>query len=167
MSIFAVRLGFGAGNVRVNGMLRRVEVQVPATHENVFHAHAFSSAVFDRVALQVGAFSASSASLYLTPSMVTNTVLLLVSLLLFLGRPTTIVRRVVPVVVDAIKRCSFWARPHVGEEVRIGVPPAVAHGDASATVVAKVMVCWRVAAAKHSLPDAVVGRDCLEWHFQS
>lgn len=112
--------------------------------------------------------SADSTSLFRCELVPTMTAF--VSKLLLWCRPTAVIRRVVAVVVDAIKRplmlMSRRSGTHVSEEV-FKLLPAVADSDASTTVVCKAMLLRVVATCKHLIPDEVFrGLDVCFGHPQ-
>lgn len=61
-----------------------------------------------------------------------------VTQLFTLSRPATVIRFIVPIVVDAIKAFSFGPFAHISKEVVEGVEPAVAYRN-SATAIKAVM----------------------------
>lgn len=67
---------------------------------------------------------------------------------LFGGRsPSTVPWLIVSVDIDAIERCSFWARPHVSKEGREVLLPCLVHPDASAAIL-RVFRIVRIVAAR-------------------
>lgn len=56
------------------------------------------------------------------------------------GRPSAIARLVIAAVVDAIKGCAFWTRPHVAQERLKRIQPLTAHGYAASAVVVPLRV---------------------------
>lgn len=80
--------------------------------------------------------------------------------LLFLGRPATICRFVVAVVVDTIDRCALWARPHVREEIGERLSPSIANSDTSASIIFIPRSFWVMAAFLRRLPGIVFPASC-------
>lgn len=79
-----------------------------------------------------------------------------------LGSPTTIPRRVWPIVVDTVKRVTTrWFWPHVAVKGREILPPFVAHPYASLAVVCVPLRLPVVASVSRRLPDCVF-RGCRE-----
>ena len=79
----------------------------------------------------------------------------LIGSLLFSGSPAAILRRVIPVVVDAVKRQMFcWPSAHVCQEVFEGMP-ATADANAAASVILETFHVGIAAPCMHRLPDAV------------
>lgn len=77
-----------------------------------------------------------------------------VARLLFSGRPLAVPGRVIAIVIDALNREPWRARPHVAQEgIKRG--PAPANLDASSAVATKVRGAAVVAAIAHALPDLV------------
>lgn len=73
--------------------------------------------------------------------------------------PPDVARFVVPIVVDAPNRMlRRWAPTKVGKEGGVRVPPLTAHGDAAATVVAKVRGLRVVTPANHVAPNTILWR---------
>jgi hypothetical protein len=68
--------------------------------------------------------------------------------------PDAVVRLVAAVIVDALKRVLGWARPHVCDEVIKG-EPAIAHGNATSSVVAVIPVRWILATLFHAVPNSI------------
>lgn len=69
-------------------------------------------------------------------------------------RPSHIAGLVIPIVVDAINREFFrWSWTNVFKKCNETLAPALAHLNASATVVAIVASLWVVAALNHAAPD--------------
>ena len=83
----------------------------------------------------------------------------LIGSLLFSGSPAAILRRVIPVVVDAVKRQMFcWPSAHVCQEVFEGMP-ATADANAAASVVLEEFMVRILTALHHVDPCDVLG--CL------
>lgn len=78
----------------------------------------------------------------------------------FVGRPSTVPRLVVPVVIDAFDAdaVSLRFRPHVGEERLEGHSPAVADRDSATTVSVVGWVAGVAASLNHGLPGLVLRR---------
>lgn len=67
-------------------------------------------------------------------------------------RPSAVAGLVVAIVVDAIKRVAFWARPHIRKErAEVALPPR-AHCDAASAVVWECDVSGREAARLSRFP---------------
>lgn len=72
--------------------------------------------------------------------------------------PSTVVRPVVAVVVDAIKRMGLrGATAHVGQERLERIAPAVTHADSASAIVSIVDVTRIGAARFHAFPDFILG----------
>lgn len=80
--------------------------------------------------------------------------------LLFGGCPSAVIRRVVAVVVDAIKPSARRRITHVGIESCERFAPSVADADATRTVANEGRVFFAVAAAQHAAPCAVFAWFC-------
>lgn len=87
----------------------------------------------------------------------------LVSLLLFLCRPITIVWLVISVVVAALYARASGTLAHVGGEITKRFPP-LANRDASASIIAPLMEVRVSTSAAHALPDGVKGMRIFERH---
>lgn len=80
------------------------------------------------------------------------------------GNPPTILRRVVPVNVNAVNHEAIWARPHVGNEGVEVVTPPLANADTSSPIVLEDL-CSRVpASVPHVHPCVEKGVRVLERH---
>lgn len=89
-----------------------------------------------------------------------------VALLLRACAPPTVVRLVVAVVIDAVKGVLWrWPSPHVGQKILVGVPPSIAHSDASASVVWIRFQARIEASAKHADPCLEFGRPVASLGF--
>ena len=75
--------------------------------------------------------------------------------LLKMSSPTTIVRRIRTVIIDAVERCPGGARTHVGEEVFKTISPAIAHSYAATAPIAVTLVRWIEASRLHVAPRIV------------
>lgn len=76
---------------------------------------------------------------------------------LFFSRgPSTIIRRVVAIIVYAVKRTSFWRRSHIGVEILEGLP-SFAYADSSSSVSGKTRVIAVLATNPHRYPNCVHG----------
>lgn len=81
----------------------------------------------------------------------------LISCLVGNSGPSTVLRFIITVVVNAFNRVlAGWTRPHVGEEVDKRTPPAVADLDASGSVVLPGGAGDAVASIDHPLPDFIL-----------
>jgi hypothetical protein len=78
----------------------------------------------------------------------------------FTAGPTAVVGRVWSFIVDAVYRQPFRLISHVGVKVLERVNPAVADGNAPATVMPKIFVIWIQATLLHRSPDIVDFRAC-------
>lgn len=76
--------------------------------------------------------------------------------LLSLCRPTTIFRRVIPVVVNSVERV-FWRGTcaHIGVKIYKGFSPTVANGNSSASIQTISLVGNPITAPKHSTPSGM------------
>ena len=66
--------------------------------------------------------------------------------------PSTVVRFVMAVWIDAVDLIVSWARPHVIKEVLKRLKPSFADGDTSAAIVRKHPAFWSKAAVLHRSP---------------
>ena len=73
-------------------------------------------------------------------------------------RPAAILRLVVASWIDAVKRHSGWAWPHIGEEHAEVCAPSVAHRDALPAVEPVITRARCVATALHGAPNGVFAR---------
>ena len=85
-----------------------------------------------------------------------------VVLLLALGRPPDVARRVIAVGIDAVQtvRCS-GTTTDIQQERSVGTPPCITHLDSTPTVVMKSALCRVIAAAEHVLPSHIFRRSRL------
>ena len=72
--------------------------------------------------------------------------------------PAAISRRVVSVVVDAIKRFAFWTSAHVGKKVFV-LTPSTADADAATAISMISGVVGVFAALEHGRPPTIFRRD--------
>ncbi len=72
--------------------------------------------------------------------------------------PTAIAWLVIAVIVDAVYRHAFRARPHVFEEVHEAMAPAITNRDSSATPIWKVWGSGSIASLEHRVPRLPCGR---------
>jgi len=77
-----------------------------------------------------------------------------VALLLSLRSPYAITRRVIPIIIYALKRHTRWAPPHVGKKV-FELHPSFADFDASTAVSYVRSICFRAASSFHAAPTAI------------
>lgn len=87
-----------------------------------------------------------------------QSIVALVPVLFKSGRPSTVTRLVSTVVVDAIKRESRRAPPHVSKEGGKTVCPPWAHRDASMNVITHALSVFSLATALRISPRAVFSR---------
>lgn len=80
----------------------------------------------------------------------------LIQALLFPCRPSAVLRRVITIVVDAVKRAPEWARPHVSEKRREIIRPLFTHTDASPPVSRIRRVPRITASLLRSMPTGVL-----------
>src|SRR5262249_53091388 len=81
---------------------------------------------------------------------------LLVVLLLAVRGPTAVFRRVIPVVVQAIKRIRApGPRPHIGQKRHEIVPAAFAPADAAAAITGEIGMTSVAATRDHAVPGVV------------
>lgn len=80
--------------------------------------------------------------------------------LLLGGCPSAVLRRVVAVVVDAVKPSARRRITHVGMELGKGFTPAITDPDSASTIANEGRVFFAVAAAKHPTPCAVLAWLC-------
>lgn len=83
-----------------------------------------------------------------------------IALLLSLCRPSTIVRRISAIVVDAINRVSVWARPHVCQEVFVRMP-AFTERNATPAILMKPRALGVAASREQARPHDVFRRPVL------
>ncbi len=76
--------------------------------------------------------------------------------LLFISLPTTIVRFIISVVVDASQSSVWRAWSHILNEVKNRLSPSSANGYSPITVMPKFLSQWIVAAVKHRGPSPVL-----------
>jgi len=74
--------------------------------------------------------------------------------LLFSGGPTTIRGLVMAVIVDTIKRFSFWRQSHVCKKV-LKLVPTTANFNPLFAVMLKRGITWIVATLKHRCPSMI------------
>lgn len=89
-----------------------------------------------------------------------NPVVAFVSSLLTSCGPEAILRRIGTVIVAPFKRRPFRARPHVGVENRKRLAPTITHGDSSAAIVLKRMICVFVTSAFRMRPRSILWALC-------
>lgn len=80
----------------------------------------------------------------------------LVALLLSFGRPSTILRGVGAVIVNAVNAVSVRTRPHIGDKVQkpgFWFKPSTANGNATGAVVTVKPLLRRIASALHAFPN--------------
>ena len=65
------------------------------------------------------------------------------------SRPSTVLRRVWAIVVNAVKRMPLWTHAHVIEEILKRFTPAVANFNASVAVILEAYIVWVVTSAEH------------------
>lgn len=82
----------------------------------------------------------------------------LVALLDFFASPSAVFGRVRPIVVNAVKRISFWSRPHVLNK-QPKISPPFADSNSSSTVLRVGRVAPVVAPSAHTQPNGV------DWRF--
>lgn len=87
-----------------------------------------------------------------------------ISLLSGHAGPAAVVRLVIAVVIDAVKRIPGWARPHVLRKGWKTLPPSIAYGNPASAVVPVLGVGLEVATPTHIAPDAVKRMFVLERH---
>jgi len=90
-----------------------------------------------------------------------------VSLLFFPCSPSAIFRRVISVIVYALKRIPMRALTHISNECRVTVYPLRADFNAPTPVGRIRFIRGRVTAALHALPSSIVGRRSFERHILS
>jgi hypothetical protein len=82
-----------------------------------------------------------------------------VSALLLSRGPATVLRRVIPFIVDAVNGMRRrWLESHIGQEVVERVQPSTADADAAASVSVVTAGAWVVAPDFHVVPRPVFGR---------
>lgn len=74
------------------------------------------------------------------------------------ARPTAILRFVIAVTVDAVKRSPVWPWPHVRKERSKGIAPGGVHRYASAAIVGELRISRVVASVFGIQPSSVFGR---------
>lgn len=79
--------------------------------------------------------------------------------------PSAIFFEITKIVVDAVKRCSFWRITHVGVKSGKRFSPFVANLNATSVIPFKRRVLWIVAAADHSRPSIVFLSLCRSANF--
>ena len=87
-----------------------------------------------------------------------------VSLLLFVSGPAAIFRRVVAVVIYAVKSFVFGAFTHIRKEIA-KVFPSSTNAYAASTVVPKVFVLWISSTLKHCMPTDVCAASLSYWRM--
>ncbi len=87
-----------------------------------------------------------------------ESVVALVSRLLFVGTPSAVSRLVVAVVADAVKRKTAWLRAHVRQEVLENLP-SLANPDSASAVSLEVVVLGIAASSLHPGPSVVCRRN--------
>lgn len=79
--------------------------------------------------------------------------------LLLWCRPSTVVRFVVSVIVDAVYRHAHWPSAHVSQKVLIGSKPSFTDTNSPASISRERWICCDRAAPNHCPPDPVFSRD--------
>jgi hypothetical protein len=82
--------------------------------------------------------------------------LALVSGLLEVGRPSAIVRLVVTIIVDAVKRQARWSCSHISIEVLETVDPSFTNADTSTAIILVRLMVSVVASTFHADPSPVL-----------
>lgn len=162
VAVFAVCARSLARAVSLSAKGKAINIDTPLSAGDFLEGKSLRSAHNDSVGFQSVFFSKLAGQICFTLNQNLARIPL-ISLLLALCGPSTILGRIGAIIVIPINRLAGWSRTHIGNELREGIPLS-ADSNASAAVVFPLLTVWIEAAISHAAPNHVKRVRVFERH---